>query len=208
MGRSFDSQTGGVYLSVILRPGCKAVQLMHLTCAVGVAACDAVQAVTGIRPGIKWINDLILSNRKLGGILTELSVVPGTDDVDYAIVGIGINCCQRLSAFPPQLQDLVTTLEAQTGCPQNPAAVHAALIERFYLLSQQLFSCQDALMTQYRKDCITLQKEIFIHSASGVFPGYALDVDPQGRLIVRCADGSIQAVSSGEVSVRGMGSYI
>ena len=208
MGRSFDSQSGGVYFSVILRPGCKATALMHLTCAAGVAACDALQAATGMRPGIKWINDLILGDRKLGGILTELSMIPGTDNVDYAIIGIGINCCRQISDFPPQLQNLVTTLEAHTHRKQNPAAVCAALIERFSLLSQQLLSCRDALLAQYRRDCITLQKDIFIHSPAGVFPGYAIDVDMQGGLVVRCQDGSLRTVSSGEVSIRGNGSYI
>ena len=94
LGRSFHAPEHlGLYFSVILRPNCKPEDLMHLTCCVGVAMCNAVEKAAGIRPQIKWINDLIVNRRKLGGILTELSV--GADGyVEYAIVGIGINCCQ------------------------------------------------------------------------------------------------------------------
>ncbi|MBQ6840459.1 MAG: biotin--[Oscillospiraceae bacterium] len=77
LGRTFESCAGmGVYLSVILRPNCAAEALMHLTCAAGAAMCEAVENVSGIRPGIKWINDLVVKKKKLGGILTELSVNP------------------------------------------------------------------------------------------------------------------------------------
>ena len=90
MGRTFQSPAGeGMYLSVILRPGCTPDRLMHLTCAAGVAACEAVEAVCGIRPQVKWINDLVLGDRKLGGILAEMSLDQGV--VDYAVIGIGIN---------------------------------------------------------------------------------------------------------------------
>ena len=100
MGRSFHSPEGmGIYLSVILRPDCPATDLMHLTCAAGVAMCDAVEAAAGFRPGIKWTNDLIWGKRKLGGILTELSL-KSDGTADYAVVGIGINCCQQPEDFP------------------------------------------------------------------------------------------------------------
>ena len=78
MGRSFQSPDGqGVYLSVILRPNCAPAELMHLTCAVGVAMINAVETVCSIRPQLKWINDLVIGSKKLGGILTELSLAKG-----------------------------------------------------------------------------------------------------------------------------------
>ena len=104
-GRSFHSPAGsGIYMSVILRPNCSPQELMHLTCAVAVAACDAVETTAGIRPGIKWINDLILQNRKLGGILTEMSVDAKTGMVEYAVIGIGINCSQTPNDFPADIR--------------------------------------------------------------------------------------------------------
>ena len=89
MGRSFTSPPdAGLYLSVVLRPNCPAEALMHLTCAAAVAGCDAVEAVCGIRPDIKWTNDLVFGSKKLGGILTELSINSATGLVDFAIIGI------------------------------------------------------------------------------------------------------------------------
>ena len=67
MGRSFSSPGGmGIYLSMILRPECEATELMHLTCAVAVAMCDAVEGVSGFRPQVKWINDLMAKGKKTG----------------------------------------------------------------------------------------------------------------------------------------------
>ena len=100
MGRTFQSPAGmGVYLSVILRPNCDPQQLMHLTCAAGVAMVEAVKRVCGILPQVKWINDLVVSGKKLGGILTEMSVDQGM--VEYAIIGIGINCLQQKEDLHP-----------------------------------------------------------------------------------------------------------
>ena len=87
LGRSFHSPPGsGIYLSMILRPSCRPDKLMHLTCAAAVAMCDAIQAATGFRPGIKWTNDLVHNRMKPGGILTELSFA-STGCLDYVIVG-------------------------------------------------------------------------------------------------------------------------
>ena len=102
-GRRFHSPAGsGVYLSVILRPVCDPGALMHLTCAAATAMCDAVEAACGFRPGIKWTNDLVFGRRKLGGILTELRL-DHRGLVDFAIVGIGINCLQGPADFPEEL---------------------------------------------------------------------------------------------------------
>ena len=71
-GRSFHSPAGsGIYMSVLLRPNCIPTELMHLTCAAAVAMCNAVERTAGVRPGIKWTNDLVFQKRKLGGILPE-----------------------------------------------------------------------------------------------------------------------------------------
>ena len=95
LGRSFHSPAGsGVYMSVILRPNCNPQEIMHLTCAAAVAMCDAVETAAGFRPGIKWTNDLVCGHRKIAGVLTELGF-DSHGNVDFAVVGIGINCCQQ-----------------------------------------------------------------------------------------------------------------
>ena len=105
-GRSFHSPAGsGIYLSLLLRPDCPPQQLMHLTCAVAVAMCDALEASAGFRPGIKWTNDLVFGKRKLGGILTEIGFNT-QGNVDWAIIGVGINCCQEEADFPEDIREI------------------------------------------------------------------------------------------------------
>jgi BirA family biotin operon repressor/biotin-[acetyl-CoA-carboxylase] ligase len=207
MGRSFSSPVGmGLYLSVILRPGCAASELMHLTCAAGIAACEAVENTCGIRPGIKWINDLVLNSRKLGGILTEMSVDPKTGLVDFAVIGIGINCLQSPEDFPPELQEIAISLKAAGNTP-DMAQLAAKLILALYDMSLHLQD-QERIMTAYRQDCITLGRQVVILRADAKQYGTALDVDKDGALVVRLTDGSVCAVNSGEVSVRGLYGYV
>ena len=125
MGRNFLSPpNSGIYMSLLLRPQCRAEELMHLTCAVGVGVCDAVERICGVRPGIKWINDLVFQKKKLGGILTELSLnADGT--VNYAVIGIGIN----ISSVPVEVTDIATALSQATDTGIDYATVAAALID-------------------------------------------------------------------------------
>jgi len=207
MGRTFQSPDGqGVYLSVILRPNCMPAQLMHLTCAAGVAMMQAVEAVSGIRPQMKWINDLVVDRKKLGGILTEMSVDKGL--VDYAVVGIGINCLQQPEDFPPEIAGLATSLSLAAGHPITPAKLAAAMVEALWKMDRTLFSEKAQLMAEYKENCITLGKEIQVIRQEQIRRGKALDLDAEGGLLVQYEDGSIETVSSGEVSVRGMYGYL
>ena len=205
MGRSFHSPAdSGIYLSVILRPCCTADKLMHLTCATGVAMCNAVESTTGYRPGIKWINDLVAESRKLGGILTELSLAPdGT--VRYAVVGIGINCNQR--TFPGELENIAISLKVATGKEIDRAALAAAMVTQLELMSNSLLSEKAVVMEQYRRDCVTLGREVTLLRAEQTVSATAIGLDDDGGLQVRYADGSCGTVATGEVSVRGLFGY-
>lgn len=202
MGRSFLSPKGaGIYLSVILRPGCAGQELMHLTCATGVAVCDAVEAVCGVRLRIKWINDLILGAKKLGGILTELSLNSRTGMVDYAVIGIGLN----VSATPDGVEQISTSLWENGHCADRNALIAAILIR----LEQMATKLTDrSVMEQYRKDCLTLNQDVCVMGSDGVRYGTALEIDAQGGLLVRYSDGNLETVNSGEVSIRGMYGYV
>ena len=207
MGRSFQSPDGqGVYLSVILRPNCPPAELMHLTCAAGAAMVQAVEAVSGIRPQVKWINDLVIGKRKLGGILTEMSVSNGI--VDFAVVGIGINCLQGEYDFPPEIADMATSLSLAAGNTVSPQQLAAAMVEALYLMNATLFTEKSRWMTQYKENCITLGKEIQVIRPDSVRGGIALDIDDDGGLLVEYPNGSTQVVASGEVSIRGMYGYV
>ena len=207
MGRSFHSPAGsGIYLSMILRPNCPATALMHLTCAVAVAAADGIEAVTAMRPGIKWTNDLVVGKRKLGGILTELSV-NSAGNVEYAIVGIGINCSQTAADFPADIRNIATSLQLCTGKSFDRAAVIAQILVALEKMSVNLLDPAAAL-TQYRRDCVTIGNEISVVRGDEIRHGTALNVDESGALVVRFTDGQIGTVNSGEVSIRGMYGYV
>ena len=208
LGRSFHAPQGlGIYFSLILRPNCRPQQLMHLTCAVAVAMCDAVENCTGFRPQVKWINDLIANRKKLGGILTELSVSSQTGLVDWAIIGIGINCLHTPEDFPPELQSIATSLLQATGQSITPAALAPHMITALHAMRQKLFTEQHTMMDTYRKDCITLGRQVILLRGDEKRPGTAMDIDDQGGLIMDFGDGYIQAIQSGEVSVRDFCGY-
>ena len=209
MGRSFYSPSNsGLYLSVVLRPNCTPDKLMHLTCAVGVAVCDAIQKSCDIRPGIKWINDLVWNHKKLGGILVEMAVAPQTGLVDFAIVGIGINCTQQTGDFPPELRDIATSLSLITDQPLRRSHLAAALIDALSATAANLIQDKELTMKQYRSDCVTLGQAVAVHGFDQVRHGTALDVDAQGGLLVQFPNGHIETVAAGEVSIRGMYGYV
>lgn len=206
LGRSFQSPGGvGVYLSMLLRPQCPPEELMHLTCAVGAAMCDALEQSSGLRPGIKWTNDLVYGRKKAAGILTELGMSP---EGLYAVVGIGVNCCQGPQDFPQELRDRATSLTMETGHPIDRARVAAAMMDALYRMDAGLLTQKEAMLRRYKQDCVTLGKEISLVRGEQISHGLALDIGDNGDLIVRFSDGHVGAVSSGEVSVRGMYGYV
>ena len=205
LGRSFHSPADtGLYFSLILRPDCKPEQLMHLTCAAAVAACDAVERSCGLRPGIKWINDLTLEGKKLGGILTELSF--STDGrVSSAVIGIGINV--KKESFPRELQPIACSLADFAPQPEL-SALAAELMLSLEKMSRCLLSDRAGLMDRYRKDCITTGKQVRIIGADSIRTGLAEAIQDDGSLQVLFDDGQRKTVNSGEVSVRGLWDYI
>ena len=184
-GRSFHSPEGvGVYLSLLLRPDCPPSQLMHLTCAVAVAG-----------------------QRKLGGILTEIGF-NAAGNVDWAIIGVGINCRQQISDFPEEIRDMAGSLSVVTGRDIDRDAVAAAMLEQLHLMSEKLLTRQGEILDQYRRDCMTLNRDVVLVRGDEKRYGRAVDIDSEGALVVRFADGREEAVNSGEVSVRGMYGYV
>ena len=207
-GRSFHSPEGaGIYMSILLRPNCLPAELLHLTCAAGTAMCDAVEAAAGFRPGIKWTNDLVFGKRKLGGILTELGFTP-QGGVDYAIIGIGINCCQTGQDFPEDIRAIAGSLAMAADREIERAKVAAAMMDALHIMANRLLTEKTQILNRYRRDCITVNQEVVLVRGEEKRYGFALDIDEEGALVVRFSDGSTESVSSGEISVRGMYGYV
>lgn len=206
-GRSFYSPAGeGLYCSVLLRPQVQPQKLMHLTAMAAVAAMDAVEAVCGRRVGIKWTNDLVIGTRKLAGILTELSLIAETQETDYVIVGVGINCAQR--EFPAELAETATSLRREWGVEVCRCTLAAELMRAFSRMETALLTQKEAWLERFAENCVTVGKPVKLVRGDSVRYAHADGIGPDAALLVTYDDGTQEAVASGEVSVRGMYGYL
>lgn len=199
-GRSFFSPDGsGLYISVLLRPDLPPARAIRITTAAAVAAAQAIEAVFGASPSVKWVNDLYLGGRKIAGILTESAISPAGDRLDYAVLGIGINVTPPRGGFPPEIADIAGAVLAEP-VPDGRAKLAAAFLAKLFPLTDSL---NDAFyMEEYRRRCFLLGKPITVLRGTESYPATALSVDDDGSLTVRLSDGTAKVLTSGEVSVR------
>ena len=208
-GRSFVSPPGkGLYLSAALRPECPLSEVPALTAWSAVAVCDAIEAVCGVRPGIKWPNDVILNGRKLCGILTELELEAETAALRYVVVGIGVNVSQTEADFGPEVAPVAISLAQALGKAPRRAEVTRALLDSLDRLYTGFPQERAQWLERYRADCLTVGQPIRVLFAAGEREGTALGVEEDFSLRVAWKDGGEEVISSGEVSVRGLLGYV
>ena len=204
-GRTFVSPPGGLYFSLILRPHAQPEALMHLTAMVAVAAARAIERVSGVYPGIKWTNDLVLGKKKLCGILTEIGIEAESREVDYAVVGIGINCAH--AELPPEVAAMSADLETATGKKPDRSRLAAELVRSLYEMEQALFTQKDAWLAEFSAHCVTIGQDVKLVRGDEVQFAHADGIDGEAALRVTYPDGTAGVIASGEVSVRGMYGY-
>ena len=204
-GRTFVSPPGGLYFSLILRPHARPEALMHLTAMVAVAAARAIERVSGVYPGIKWTNDLVLGKKKLCGILTEIGIEAESREVDYAVVGIGINCAH--AELPPEVAAMSADLETATGKKPDRSRLAAELVRSLYEMEQALFTQKDAWLAEFSAHCVTIGQDVKLVRGDEVQFAHADGIDGEAALRVTYPDGTAGVIASGEVSVRGMYGY-
>lgn len=208
LGRSFQSPAGtGIYISFLLRPDLLPNKAMNLTACTAVAVCDAVERTCGMRPQIKWTNDVLMNKRKLCGILTEMSVEGETGALQYIVVGIGVNVNQNLEDFPPELQTIAGSVAMATGERMDRGHLTAELINAM----DEMYAAWQAGhwdVNRYRADCATIGREVRVIRGSSERNAFAETVDDDFALVVRYEDGTRETVFSGEVSVRGLEGYV
>lgn len=200
MGRSFLSPPGtGLYLSVLLRPRIPAEKAVRITTAAAVAACLAIEACTDERAEIKWVNDVFVRGRKTCGILTEASVNLESGGLDWAVMGIGFNVYEPEGGFPEELKQIAGAV-SQTRQRNLRSRIAAEFLREFYRVcsTPELTGYAD----EYRQRSFLIGKKITVISGNTQKPARAVDVDGECRLVVEYEDGTAEALSSGEVSVR------
>ena len=207
--RRFLSPRGkGVYLSILLRPALAPAKLLPVTALAAVAMCDAIENTCGLRPQIKWTNDLVIGNRKMTGILTEMALEGETGMVQSLVIGAGINVHQQPEDFSPEVAAMATSLAQVLGYPIARARLAAEMVAALQRLAADLGGSLERYLDAYRRDCLTLGREVQLLWDERRETVFAEDIDDQFGLVVRYPDGHRETVRSGEVSVRGLYGYV
>lgn len=199
LGRSFHSpaQTG-IYLSMLLRPTDSAAQAVSITTAAAVAVCEAIEALTQQKAQIKWVNDIFVRGKKVCGILTEGKLNLQSGQLDYAVLGIGINAYEPEGGFPAELREIAGALLTDP-IPAFRSRLCAEILSRFW---KYYTAPPDNLCDRYRTRSFVCGKRITVLRGGQSAQATAIDITDNYNLLVRYDDGSEEALSSGEISVR------
>ena len=205
LGRSWEVPEGtSVMMSILLRPKFEPQYAPMLTLVMGMAVAKAVKKL-GFDASIKWPNDVVVSHKKICGILTEMGVRDGK--IDYAVIGVGINV--NIREFPEEMADKATSLYLESGREFDRSQIPGLVMEVFEEYYEKFAATCDlsglkeeyeSILANYNQPVRVLAKEPYEGVARGITDG--------GELLVEKTDGTIVAVSAGEVSVRGLYSYV
>ena len=205
LGRSWEVPEGtSVMMSILLRPKFEPQYAPMLTLVMGMAVAKAVKKF-GFDVSIKWPNDVVVSHKKICGILTEMGVRDGK--IDYAVIGVGINV--NIREFPEEMADKATSLYLESGKEFDRSQIPGLVMEAFEEYYEKFAATCDlsglkeeyeSILANYNQPVRVLAKEPYEGVARGITDG--------GELLVEKTDGTIVAVSAGEVSVRGLYSYV
>jgi len=184
----------GIYLSLILRPKLLPQETPLLTLLAGVAVCEAIKEQTGISANIKWPNDILINEKKIGGILTELNAE--IDTVHFVIVGIGLNVNTDKSLLPSG----ATSLKEETAKEYNRADLLRKILKKMEI-NYHIFKKQGpyATLEKWRALSSTLGQRIKVICQKEHIEGEALDIDIDGGLLVRKDSGFIEKIMAGDV---------
>jgi BirA family biotin operon repressor/biotin-[acetyl-CoA-carboxylase] ligase len=196
LGRSWVSPAGkNIYVTLLLRP--ELARLRVLGMAAPLAVVRAVESVTGLAPTLKWPNDVLLSGRKLAGVLID-SELSGSA-VKYALLGIGVNVNFDIPEGS-EIAPIATSLKREVGSEVSREDVFAALLNEFEQL--YLHAPPEGIRDAWRQRLETLGREVTVTFRGAVHEGVAEDIGADGSLLLRRADGSQLVVEAGEVTLR------
>ncbi len=203
LDRAWIAPAGASLLvSALLRPSVAPEDLFLLTLACGLAAVDAVEEVAGVKPGLKWPNDLVVTeglliDRKLAGILAESHVVDGR--VDAVVVGMGLNL-DWPDDLPAELAATAASVNHLTGRPVDREEVLVAWLRHYdrHLDAIASAGTREDFLAEVRSASSTIGRDVRVENPTETFEGRAVGIADDGRLLVDRA-GEVVAVTVGDI---------
>lgn len=206
-GRNWTSaKKTGIYMTLLLKPELPPSDASMLTLVAALSVSEAIEQITPLKPLIKWPNDVVLGGRKITGILTEMSAE--MEEIHYVVVGIGINVNEE--EFPEEIKEKATSLRIEGQQRIGRGALIAAFLECFEK-NYDIFAREgdlSELVAAYNSRLINVKRTVTIIAPAGEYCGEALGINKRGALLVKRKDGSVEGITSGEVSVRGVYGYV
>ncbi len=206
-GRAWDSPRGtGIFMTLILRPNMAPVHASMLTLVAALAVADGIRECTGAESLIKWPNDIVMSGKKICGILTEMSADP--DCINYVAVGIGINV--NMEEFPEEIRGVAASIFTETGKKTKRSLLISAVMAAFERYYEVFMKTTDmsGLLEDYNGKLANCGRTVRVLDPAGEYSGTAIGIDREGELLVGMEDTTVRRVLSGEVSVRGIYGYV
>lgn len=219
-GRSWESPEGScIYMSLLLRPEIAPDRASMITLVMALSVAEGIRRYLGQTihgemnmpesvPAvqIKWPNDIIISGKKLAGILTEMS--SQIDYINHVIVGVGINV--NIMEFSEEIKGTATSLRKEYGCEIKRAGLIAEVMKCFEKNYEIFLKTEDmsGLMERYSEILVNCDRDVQVIGAKETYTAHAVGIDRTGELIVEKEDGTVEKINAGEVSVRGVYGYV
>jgi BirA family biotin operon repressor/biotin-[acetyl-CoA-carboxylase] ligase len=202
LGRRWHSPPGvNFYGSIVLRPELPLTAVPQIALVAGLAAADAIAAETGLRPGLKWPNDVQLGGKKVVGILTEMEAE--VERVLHVIAGIGVNVNAPAQAFPPELRATASSLALESGRRIERAAFVGRLLAVFEARYERLLAVGFAAMRRdWDSYCALTGRTVQVTAPGGIVAGRVRGVADDGALVVEEAPAALHRIVAGEVTLR------
>ena len=211
-GRSWESPAGrSIYFTIVIRPAFAPDKASMVTLVMALSVAEAIHEVTGLDTGIKWPNDIVVNGKKVVGILTEMSMTPEMNEIQFLVAGVGVNVNQESGEeFPEGLRGTATSLKMESGQQFDRAGLLARILEQFeqdYETFERTVNLS-GLRARYESRLVGRNAAVRVLDPAGEYTGISRGITETGELVVERETGETVLVYAGEVSVRGLYGYV
>ena len=197
MGRAWVSPSGGIWITIVLRPKVTIDHLFMLTLAGSVSVARVLRKMFDIGALIKWPNDIIIGDKKVAGILLELGAEG--NQVKYCLVGMGIDANISIENLNESIRHMITSISHEVEHEIDRAVLLAAILKEFEVRYDMIAQGEyDAVIREWKNFSSTIGRRVRINTLRNSFEGEAIDIDPTGALVVRKDNGKIEKVIAGD----------